>query len=429
MRRAVEQAPDKRGKRRTRFVVVRNTYRELADTTVATWLQWFPESQFGEMNRSDMAHRIVKGDVECEVLFRALDRPQDVAKLLSLEITGAFVNEAKEMPKGVIDTLGDRVGRFPAMRDGGPTWSGVIMDTNPPDDDHWWYRLAEEERPEGWEFFRQPGGLKKSEAGIWVPNALAENVHNLPPDYYLTRKSGKTNDYIRVFYGAEYGFIQDGKPVYPEYIDGVHCPPTDIPPDPKWDLYVGVDFGLTPAAVMGQRDVMGAWRWVDELVTEDMGAVRFAEVLGQRLRERYQGFKIRCYGDPAGDSRSQVDERTPFQVLQAKGIEIVPAPTNDPVIRREAVATALTRMIDGRPGLMVSPKCKVTRKGMAGGYHYKRLQIAGEERYHDVPNKNRFSHPCEGGQYMMIGAGEGTAIVARPGKHKPINYPERSGVI
>ncbi len=35
----------------------------------------------------------------------------------------------------------------------------MLGDTNAPDEDHWYYRLAEETRPEGWEFFRQPGGL------------------------------------------------------------------------------------------------------------------------------------------------------------------------------------------------------------------------------------------------------------------------------
>ncbi len=39
-------------------------------------------------------------------------------------------------------------------------------------------------------------------------------------------------------------------------------------------------------------------------------------------------------------------------------------------------AMALNRMVDGRPGLLISPKCKVTRKGMAGGYHYKRGEQA-----------------------------------------------------
>jgi hypothetical protein len=404
-------------------VIVRNTYRELADTTLQTWLQWFPEADVGAFSRQDMAHRVRRGDVDAEFLFRALDRPQDVAKLLSLEVTGGWVNEARELPKGVIDTLGDRVGRYPAVRDGGPTWSGVIMDTNPPDNDHWWYRLAEDERPEGWEFFRQPGGLIEIGDGAYGLNPEAENTKNLPPDYYMTRKSGKSPDYVKVYYCAEYGFVQDGKPMYPEYRDSAHCTSYEIEPVPSLTLYVGVDFGLTPAAVFAQRTVTGGWRWIDELVTEDMGAVRFAEALGQRLRERYAGYKIKAYGDPAGDDRSQVDERTPFQVLQGKGIPIEPAPTNDPLIRREAVATSLLRFIDGKPGLLISPVCKVTRKGMAGGYHRRRMQISGEERYHDEPVKNRFSHPCEAGQYLMLGAGEGASVIPTAHKRGKIKYP------
>jgi len=68
--------------RHTRFVIVRNTYRELADTTVKTWLDWFPEQLFGRFSKSDMTHNMKFGDVQCEVLFRALDRPDDVKKLL-----------------------------------------------------------------------------------------------------------------------------------------------------------------------------------------------------------------------------------------------------------------------------------------------------------------------------------------------------------
>ena len=37
-----------------------------------------------------------------------------------------------------------RVGRFPSMRDGGPTWYGVVCDTNPPNTDHWWSIMAGE---------------------------------------------------------------------------------------------------------------------------------------------------------------------------------------------------------------------------------------------------------------------------------------------
>jgi len=73
-------------------------------------------------------------------------------------------------------------------------------------------------------------------------------------------------------------------------------------------------------------------------------------------------------------------------------------------------------MIDGKPGLLVSPKCRITRKGMAGGYHYRRVQVVGEERFHNKPNKNRFSHPCEAGQYMMLGAGEGDSVIPEGSK-------------
>src|SRR5262249_18748953 len=138
------QALSPEGKRRTRFAVVRNTYRELADTTLKTWLDWFPESAVGNFDYQDMTHCIDLDDVSTEVVFRALDRPDDVKKVLSLDLTGVWVNEAREVPKSIIDALTDRVGRYPSIRDGGATWSGVILDTNSPDTDHWWYRLAEE---------------------------------------------------------------------------------------------------------------------------------------------------------------------------------------------------------------------------------------------------------------------------------------------
>lgn len=413
MRRGREQIPGPDGKRHTRFAVVRNTYRELADTTLKTWLDWFPEEHLGAFNHQDMIHHIQRDDLDMEVLFRALDRPQDVKKVLSLELTGAWVNEAREVPKGIIDALGDRTGRYPSVRNGGCTWRGVLLDTNSPDSDHWWYRLAEEERPLGWEFFSQPGGLIEVN-GKWVPNPHAENTDNLEPNYYETRWPGKTRDYILVYYANNYGFVQDGKPVYPEYNDAIHAAKEILQPDPRLPLYVGIDYGLTPAAVMGQRTTRGQWRWIDELVTEDMGAVRFAQVLGMVLRERYRDFKLHIYGDPSGDNRAQTDETTPSQILQSRNIPVMAAPTNDPIIRREAVATACSRMIDGQPGLLISPKCKVTRKGMGGGYCYRRIQVSGDERYHDVPNKNKFSHPCEAAQYMMIGAGEGDSVIPVP---------------
>lgn len=421
-KRGTEQECGPSGKRRTRFAVVRNTYRELMDTTLKTWLDWFPEDEVGKFDYQDMTHPVTVEDAEIEVMFRALDRPDDVKKVLSLELTGAWVNEAREVPKAVVDALGDRVGRFPAVKDGGCTWRGILLDTNSPDVDHWWFRVAEEDRPEGWEFFAQPPGVIEVH-GKWVTNPDAENLANLEPSYYETRAAGKKRDHILIYYANRYGFVSDGRPVYPEFVDNVHVAKVELEPIPDRTLYVGLDFGLTPAAVFGQITASGQWRWIDELVTENMGTVRFAGELGRLLRGRYKDFTTEIYGDPSGDIRAQTDETTPFQILQGRNISAFPAPTNDPVIRREAVAGALTRMIDGQPGLLVSPRCKVTRKGMAGGYAYKRVQVTGDERFHDKPDKNKFSHPCEAGQYMMVGAGEGDRVIGTSSSwNKPLNY-------
>ena len=80
-------------------------------------------------------------------------------------------------------------------------------------------------------------------------------------------------------------------------------------------------------------------------------------------------------------------------------------------MRREAVASTLTRLVDGSPGLLLSPACKMLRKGFAGGFHYRRVRVAGDERYHDRPDKNAFSHPHDALQYMLCGAGEHRTVM------------------
>ena len=420
---------DPDGVRRTKWAIIRNTYRELLDTTVATWLHWFPEGAIGTFNKNEMVYKIRHGDIEADVLFRALDKPGDVRKLLSLELTGGWINEAREIGKGIVDVLGDRIGRYPAVDEElglGPTWSGLWMDTNPPDDDHWWYQLAEIKTPPGHKFFSQPGGLIEIN-GHFFPNPAAENLTHLEKGYYLTRMHGKAQSYIRVYYCNQYGFLADGRPVYPEYVDAVHCAKANLSPIGGLPVYVGIDFGLTPAATFAQRLPNGRWIVLDELVTENLGAKRFAELLGPKMRERFEGFQFQqITGDPAGDTRSEVDEHTCFQILRSAGIPAVPAPTNDFVVRREAVAGALTRMVDGKPGLIISPECKTLRKGMAGGYCRKRIQVSGEERYRDMPDKeNIFSHVCEALQYNLLGAGEGKNVIHSEGHYTGAGFRPR----
>jgi hypothetical protein len=88
-KRAMEQEPSPRdGVRYSRWAVIRNTYSQLNDTTINTFRQWFPFDILGHYTKSD--HRFVcdklrapdGGKVVFEVLFRALDRPDQVDNLL-----------------------------------------------------------------------------------------------------------------------------------------------------------------------------------------------------------------------------------------------------------------------------------------------------------------------------------------------------------
>jgi hypothetical protein len=412
--RALDQnkAPD--GIRYSKWVVVRNTYRELEDTTLKTWQMWF--GHIGRFNQRTMTHKIVINDIDMEVLFRALDRPDDVKHLLSLEITGAWVNEAREVPKIIIDTLGDRVGQYPPPELGGCKWFGVFMDTNPPDEDHWWYKLAEVESPAGrlpdWDFFTQPGGLIEQD-NEFKPNPKAENIQNLNEkyDYYLKRLQGKSKDYVRVYYCGQYGFVQDGKPVHPEYVDSLHCASEVLKPIPGIPIIIGLDFGLTPAAVFSQRKDNGQYHIFDEIATQDIGVKRFGELLlAPKLNGEYSGYDFEIWGDP-GSGRAETDEHTAFSILETIGIKVSPSPSQNPSVRRESLAAPFTRIIDGLPGCIISPKCIQLRKGLAGKYMYRRVKVSGDERFHDKPDKNFWSHVCEAAEYGMVGAGEGNKLM------------------
>ena len=437
LRRAIEQKPGEDGKRRSRWAVIRNTNPQLKTTTIKTWLDWLPEQNWGNFKWSvPYTHEIKKGDIELEVIFLALDRPEDVKKLLSLELTGVWINEAREIPKSIVDACTMRVGRYPSMRDGGPSWYGVIADTNPPDTDHWWSILAGESvipdyitkqeakmlvKPDNWIFYNQPPAMtevfnKDREFEKYDENPNKENGKNLTPEYYKNIIRGKTKSWIDVYVLNKLGQIEDGKPVYEMFRKDVHVARSDVAIMKETPIYVGIDFGLTPACVFGQR-VRGRWLIIDELVAEDMGILRFSDLMKQKMAE-YLPRNFVIFGDPAGDHRAQTDESTPFQILRGRGITARPAPSNDVMLRLESVNVTLSRMIDGDSGILIDPKCTNIIRGFDGGYHYRRMQVSGE-RYEEKPCKNRFSHIHDALQYMLLGAGEGRQLTVGTKNAKP----------
>jgi len=393
IRRASQQAPNKQGIRKSRVAIVRETARQLQDTTIKTFLDWFPTGVCGNFMRTTKTFFFKVGDVECEVMFRALDDADDVANLNSLELTFAWFNECRDIHPDIMDAMSKRIGRFPSAKDGGPSWFGMWGDTNPPTMDTWWYYQMEgldskdgvSPNDNGWQVFKQPSGRSPH----------AENIENLPEGYYDTQ--GRSDEYIRVYVDGEYGLSSAGQPVYKYFRPDYHIAGQTLRPiiNGVRPIVIGMDLGLTPAAVIGQQDPRGRTLILDEAVSFDMGIQRFVRtILKPLIFERFSGAPVMIICDPAGIQRAQTDERSAVDIIKAEGLRVMPAKTNSVSARLSSVDDYLMRQVDGDAAFLLDPKCTQLKAAMMGGYRFHKKNGNIE--------KNKHSHVAEALQYLML---------------------------
>jgi hypothetical protein len=388
---------DGTGKRRSRWAIVRNTADQLKQSTRKSWLQWFPDGIAGHWRESDKAFHLRVGDIDAEILFLPLDTPDDQRRLLSLELTGGWINEARELPLELVMALQGRVGRYPnrsATVDKQSYWHGIIMDTNPPSEDHWIYEKFEVEKPDGWEIFKQPGGLDPD----------AENRENLPETYYEDMSVGATKDWIRSHVDGRYSRSMIGRAVYENtFVPEFHTAKQPLLhiKDAQYPLCIGLDFGRTPSAVIGQRTPRGQILAYSEVYADNMGLDKFITTMLQpHLGSMYPGQRVYVCGDPAGAQKSQLSEQTAFDVLKQHGFSAYRAPTNDPAKRIMAVERQLAYQVEGQPLLLIDPRCSRLLKAMKGAYKYKRKQ---DGTYEPSPMKDEWSHISDAFQYFCLG--------------------------
>ena len=393
IRRASQQKANKQGIRKSRVAIVRETARQLQDTTIKTFLDWFPPGVCGNFMRTTKTFFFKVGDVECEVMFRALDDADDVANLNSLELTFAWFNECRDIHPDIVDAMSKRIGRFPSSKDGGPSWFGMWGDTNPPTMDTWWYYQMEgldskdgvSPNDNGWDVFKQPSGR----------SPLAENIENLPDGYYDTQ--GRSDEYVRVYVDGEYGLSSAGQPVYKYFRPDYHIAGQTLRPiiNGVRPIVIGMDLGLTPAAVIGQQDPRGRTLILDEAVSFDMGIQRFVRtILKPLIFERFTGAPVMVICDPAGIQRAQTDERSAVDIIKAEGLRVMPAKTNSVSARLSSVDDYLMRQVDGDAAFLLDPKCTQLKAAMMGGYRFHKKNGNIE--------KNKHSHVAEALQYLML---------------------------
>lgn len=430
------QEPGPDGIRRTRAVIVRNTAPQLRDTTISSWNYWFKHGQAGDWKATEKVFVLRFGDVECEVMFRPLDTPDDVARVLSLEVTFAILDEFVQIPKEIVEALSARLGRYPskAMTPNGATNWGMWGSSNPDTEDNWWYDYLHnnpsvrryqrilntdpdavtaeqairdamaEAANQGAEpsreqanalYFVQPSGF----------DPAAENIENLPGGrgYYTNQAKGKSEAWIKQFLEAEWGYSAAGKPVVPTFKADLHVAKGRLKANPQLPLVVGLDPGLGGSAlIFGQQDPWGRLLVLAELVQEGYGIERL-------IKERMKPFVMRHFPeladniviapDPAAYNRAQTDEKSVIDIVKRYYDVAKDDKNNRMPIRLNAIEHFTLRLVEMGPALQIDAQmCPVLVRALKGGWRYiidtKRSTLKPE------PEKNNYSHPGDSFGYL-----------------------------
>lgn len=453
------------GQRRTRFLVIRNTFKELQDTTIKSFFMWFPPGVAGHWMASQRQFTVDSGDIHCEVLFRALDNQDDVSSLLSLELTGVFFDEFVELAREVIDAAESRTSRYPqkepytlkagthiefvrGSRDGNVigeesvirfrhkfgvsrmelpqglggaevddegrlvrdtevtsmcTWKGVWGSSNAGTQDSWWYEWLYSP----WDGDDDGSQKRSSLAYFEQPSGfspVAENLRFLDggAQFYVKKANGKKPEWVKQFIECIWGFSQKGKPVYSAFRGSLHIADTELQYNPHLPLVMGFDAGLTPAAIFMQQDPFGRVLVLDELVSEGMGAQRFCrEKIKPLLARRFPGCDLRIAADPAVTQRSQANEAVTVAKVLEQELKVKCEP-------------AASNTLGARLGAVEGVLTRLTEAGPAllldkrckvlvtGFQAGYRYTISSKGVKADTPEKNSYSHPHDACQYGVM---------------------------
>lgn len=398
LRRSIEQKP-MNGIRSTRWAIIRNTMAQLR-TTVLTDIQQYlgPLLRYYTTDHS-LILRVALPDgtmVHSDWLMIPLDTAADQRRLLSLQLTGAWINEVREVPFGVVDALIARLGRYPSKINGGPSWHGLICDTNPWDEDSPYHEVCVLNPRPTWKLYHQPGGLEQG----------AENVSNLPPNYYENLASGKDTGWIDVHVNSQFGTSNAGQAVFRRSFHApTHVKDMDVMVNPHRPVMVGMDFGRTPCALLCQIDNAGRLLVFKEITTESMGIIQMVEDYLKPLlhQEPYAGKRVFIVADPAGTQRSQVTEESPFDALKDAGFLAYPASTNNVEPRLRAVEKLFRSTLMGEAAIQINRAgCPTLVQALGSKYRYRRRK---DGQFDDIPEKlHPWSDIADALQYACLGA-------------------------
>ena len=444
----------KDGIKRRKSGIFRTTYTKLESTAIKTFLDWFADLGTPVIGRNQKyvkkpypsfqcrfkyydKERDESATCEWEVVFLAFETESDGEKLGSLELSDCFFNEARDFPYIIFSLAAGRVGRYPKMKDFSDDpdfkvdyWSGVNLDSNPCDKDHWFYDTFEKVKPPNYVIYHQPPAVldaPETEIG-YITNPEAENLRNLKDNYYINFVIGKPKIHVDIFAKGLYGTYVEGQLVFTEYNDDFHSS-DKVGFTEGFPLHLSWDFGLTPCLLICQyvdgqlialKEFVGACMGIENLINQEIKP-------WWALNNMDRFIIATSVADPAGNNKRDDDVFRPslIGIVSRDFTPTVPATTNDVSVRLESFRPFLNRMSKGKPAFMLSRSgCPILRQGFNGKYLLKSVQRAGMDTkiYDKIPDKTHpFSEPQDCLQYTAVTLGRIANFTEELKKH---NYDE-----
>ena len=382
------------GIRRTKWCVLRNTYAELEDTTLETIKEWFPWGKHQKQRGIYTIKYPAPSKIEVRILLRACDRPEQVKKFKSLEITGYLIDEANEVDESIKLMLKNRIGRFPKKS---PEKYGIET-TNPPTIDHpiftnydWQTQIP------GYPDHAPSTPPLIQHTGFWQQER--ENANNLPKNYYedLIESYHNNPDWIEMYVKGMPGVITKGKTIYNNFKRHIHVSPTTLPYHPSLPLLRGWDnSGNTPAVVIIQQPSPLELHVLYSAHHDKMGTIDFTKLIIAQCATTYPDATFIDYADPAGENRfSKKTGGFTSNATLMRDLGVNPLPSDQNFAARVASVDFFLSRIDG---ILIDPSCTSLITGLSGAYVYKR----GTHSPTDEAEKNKYSHEQDALQYITV---------------------------
>jgi hypothetical protein len=454
----------------TRWVVVRKTFEQLMDTDWVEATDWFLQGKWHAQKKLYTvkwpASENCGSSLTVDLIFHSCNTPEEEGKFRSMNLTGAWIDEANQIPVIVKNIIKGRLGRYPKRRevesDFVPRYMIETCNPFPSDDPMYtmydWVgpQVVEQPLPEvrcavceknysgtmvcpecgregeltGRADWRSgvydtnvlvrklppgpvPAGVPtKNHVGFW--QEAGENEENLRQGYWdaIRNDYKEAPEMVALLVEGKPGYKPEGKPVYRNYNREVHMSKAPLIWKQMRDSYTG------------------ELRGVPLLVGWDNTGDAPAAVVCQKVGPMsYQVLK-EFHDDRMGiiDFTKHVLETLQTEYPGYEGVHYCdPAGfsqqsdsrgglTSNADLQREicgiAVApsrqeldlriSAIDQLLARRDGLLIDLRCSRLLNGFFGGYVREENVRMGINEYKAIPKKNKFSHIHDALQYALV---------------------------